>query len=88
MVHPQQMQDRRVQIVDVDAAFNRFVANRIGGSVSHAAFDTTAGQPCGEAAIVVSPTVVVVLLLRRATEFARPDQQRVLQQAALLEVCQ
>ena len=56
VVESEQMQQRRVQIVDVNVVFDRLESEFIRGAVNRAAFDAAAGQPYAEAVrIVVAP---------------------------------
>src|SRR5262249_44164474 len=61
-----------------------------GLAVDHAAFDAAAGHPDGEATRVMVASVVVAgqlsLAVDRAAELAAPDHERVVEQAALLEI--
>ncbi len=45
VVDAQQMQHRRVQVVDLDLVFDGVVAVVVGGAVDGAALDAAAGQP-------------------------------------------
>ena len=60
-------------------------ADGVGGAVSDARFDAAAGEPDG-----VAPGIVVaafaLLAHGHAAEFAAPDHERVVPQAAALEV--
>ena len=64
------------------------VAEVVGFAERHARLDAAAGQPDGEAARMMVAAVVgrreLALAVDRAAEFAAPDDQRVVQQAALL----
>ena len=71
-------------------SFDGVVAELVGLAVRDAAFDAAAGHPHREAAdVVVAPAfglIDVALGHRRAAEFAAPDDERVVEHAALLEV--
>ena len=85
MVETEQVQDRRVEVVDVDFVLNGFVAVIVGQAVGEAALHAAAGHPHGEGfVVVVAP--IVALRVRGAAKFAAPDHQRVLEQPALLEI--
>ena len=58
VVQAQQVQDRRVQIVDVDLVFDGVIAVFVGGAVAHARLHAAAGQPHREAVGVVVAAVV------------------------------
>src|SRR5204863_3624374 len=62
-------------------------AQFVGLAVGHAALDAAADQPYGEAVGVVVPAVAALGAWRPA-ELGAPDDQRVLQEAAQLEVLQ
>ncbi len=90
VVDAQAVQDRGVQVVDVDRVFRDVVAEVVGLAVGDAGLDAAAGQPDREAARMMVAAVVVgrqlALAVDRAAELAAPDDERVVQQAALLEV--
>ena len=64
------------------------VAEVVGLAVDRAALRAAAGHPHGEAARVMVAAVVLVgqaaLRVDRAAEFAAPDDERVVEHAALL----
>src|SRR5256884_5174538 len=86
----QAAQNRGVEVVNVDRIFDDIVAVIVGLAIADAGFDSTAGHPDRVAAAVVVTTVVVLfnlaLTIDRAPEFPAPDYQRVIKQAASLEV--
>src|SRR5439155_23497122 len=49
MIDPHEMQNSRVQIVNVDFVGDGVPAELVGGAISQAAFDAAAGQPHAEA---------------------------------------
>ena len=53
MVEAHQVQDRGVQVVDVDPVLDGLQAELVGRAVDHAALDAAAGQPHREAQAVV-----------------------------------
>ena len=85
---------RRVQVVDVDLVLDGLEAELVGRAVDVAALDAAAGQPHREAVVVVVAAVDLAgvragrrqLDRRRAAELAAPDDQRVVEQPALLQV--
>lgn len=85
MVQAQQMQDRRVQIVEVDLVLDAVVAVFIRLTVGLACLGTSAGEPHRESVRVVVPAVRV-LGRRRAPELSTPDHKRLVKQASRLEV--
>src|SRR5438445_13733188 len=84
------MQNRRLKVVDPHALFDGVIAEVVGRSVRDAGLGTAAGHPDGEGVLVViaaEPLGAVALLVhRRAAKLASPDNQRAVQQAALLEI--
>ena len=59
VIDAQAMEDRGVQVVDVDRVAGDVVAEVVGLAVGDAGLDAAAGQPDGEAAGVVVAAVVV-----------------------------
>ena len=87
VVQPEEVQDGRVQVVDVHLVFRGVVAVVVGGSVAEPALYAAAGHPHGEAfRVVVSP--IAILGSGRAAEFSSPDYKRVVQHAARFQVLQ
>ena len=90
MIDPQQLQHRRVQIVDVDGILDDVVAEVVGAADGDAGAHAAAGEPHREGARMVVAAeelrAVAGLVHRRAAELAAPDDQRVVEQPALLEV--
>src|SRR5690606_24261792 len=85
VVEPEQVQDRRVQVVDRHAVRDHLVAVVVGHAVGHAAGDAAAAQPRGERERVVV-AAVAPLGERRAPELAGPHHQRLVEQTAAGEV--
>ena len=85
VIHAQEMQDRRVQVVDLDLVFDGVITVVVGGAVDRAALDSAAGHPHGEA-IGVVVAAVGPLGHRGAAELAAPDDQGAIEQAAGLQV--
>jgi len=90
VVDPQQMQNRRVEIVDVHGIFDDIVGKVVGAPVRQAPPDTAAGEPHREAPRMVIAAVgtgrQLPLAVHRAAKFPSPDDQRVVEQATLLEI--
>src|SRR5262245_35573167 len=85
------MQDGRLQIVDVDAVFADVEAELVGIAVAGAWADAAAGQEDGERERVMVAAEVrtaggAAFAERTAAELAAPDDQRVVEHAAALEV--
>ena len=57
VVEPKQVQNSRVQIVDMHLLINRGEAEFVRGAVHISTARSTAGQPNGEAVMVVVPPV-------------------------------
>ena len=87
VVEAKQVQQRRMQVVDVHAVLDRLEAEVVRLTVAHAALRAAAGEEHTEAMRVVV-AAVAILAHRRATKLAAPHDQRVIQQAALLQVAQ
>ncbi len=90
VVDAQAAKDGRLQIVHVDGIFGDVVAVIVGFAERHAGLDAAAGHPHGEAAAVVVAAIIgggeTALAIDGAAEFAAPDDQRVVQHAALFQV--
>ena len=65
---------------------DRLVAELVGRAVAEAALHAGAGQPDGEALRVVVAAARALLERRHPAELGHPDDQRVVEQAALLQV--
>ena len=90
VVDAELMQDRRVEVVDVNWIADDVVAEVVGLAVGDPRLDAAAGHPDREAARVMITAVVrggqVSLAIDRASELAAPDDQRVVEQPAPLQV--
>ena len=87
VVEAQQVQDRGVQVVDVDAVLGDVEAELVAFAERDARLDAAAGEPHGEGVgVMVAAVVAAALDHRRAAELAAPDHERVVQQAALLQI--
>ena len=87
VVDAQQMQNRRVEVVNVDGIPDDVVAVRVCLAVRYSALDATAGHPQRKAPrVMITAKAVAQLALAvvRPAELAAPDHQCVLQQASLL----
>ena len=84
-VEAEQVKDRGVEVGDVAAVGDGVVAEVVGRAVGLAALDAAAGEPDGEAVGVVV-AAVLALGAGRPAELAAPDDQGLLEQAALLQV--
>ena len=80
-----------MQIVDVDFVFDDFLAELVGGAIDLATLDAAAGHPCAEGLMMVVAArfaAGAAIVARGAAKFAAPDDERVVQHAALLEVAE
>jgi hypothetical protein len=84
------MEESGVEVVHVNGIADDIVAEFVGFPVDEAFLEATASHPHGEAAgVVIASEVVladVALAVGRATEFAAPDDEGFVEEAALLEV--
>src|SRR5438132_5191530 len=74
VVDAHQMQNGRVQVVDMHAIFDSVPAVVVGVAVGHAALDAATGQPYGEAEGVML-AAVGAFRRGRAAELTAPDDQ-------------
>src|SRR5262249_39054394 len=90
MVDAEAVEDGRLQVVDVDGVADDVVGEVVGFAVDDAGADAAAGHPDRETARMVVAAVVLAreraLAVDGAAELAAPDDQRVLQETALLEI--
>ncbi len=86
VVEAEQVQQRRVQIVDVDAVVRRVETEVVGRAQRDARLDAAAGQPDREGVGVMIASVVAALHHRRAAKLAAPDHQRFVQQAEPFQI--
>ena len=85
VIDPAEVQHRGVEVVEVGDVLDGLHAELVGGAVDRAAPDAAAGQEDGEALRVVVAAVGAGGVGRPA-ELAGPEDQRALEQPALLEV--
>src|SRR5262245_7599525 len=85
-IQPQQMQDRRVQVVHMDLVLRRLMAELVGRAIRKPRPQSAARQPDGEARRVVVAARAVPFGVWRAAELAAPPDNRVFEQAAALQV--
>src|SRR5579872_1441693 len=80
VVQAQQVEDGRVDVPDMHRVLHDVVAEVVGLAVRDARLDARAREPVDEAArVMVAPVVAprqLPLAVRRAAEFAAPDDQR------------
>ena len=91
MVNSEQMQNRGLEIVDVDFVVNGIKADIIGGSVGDTGFNASSSHPSGKGVgvMVTTPCFAVLhvaLEERSTTEFATPDDEGFIEHTALLKI--
>ena len=90
VIDAQAMENGGVHIVYVHRIADDVVAKIVGLAVNDARLDSTAGHPNRKAPRMVVTTVVlasqVPLAVNRSTKLATPDNKRVVQQPAVLEI--
>ena len=74
-----------MQVVDVQPVLHGVQADVVGGADGAAAANASAGDPHGEAVGVVV-AAVPLFAHGRAAEFAPPDDERVVEEAAPLQI--
>jgi hypothetical protein len=87
VIESQQREHGRVEVMDVHPVFRRVVTELIGCAVRKARLDAATGH---EKRVAVGVVVAAVAAFRygRASELARPDDQRIFQESAGFEVFQ
>ena len=88
VVDPEAMQDRRIEVVNVDRVADD-VVTVVVGLADNARPDPATREPHREAAAVMIAAVVVLqaaLSVDGASELAAPDDERLIEQAALGQV--
>ena len=91
VVDAHQVHDGGLEVVDVDLVLHGVEAEFIALAMRDAGFDAATGHPDGESVgmMIAAPLLGVgdvALKEGRSAEFTTPDDERVFQQAALLEV--
>ena len=74
-------------VVYVQFAFDGFVTVFVGGTVAETSFDSAASHP-GRVALCVVVATVTSLSVWCTTEFACPDDQRILEHVAAFQIFQ
>ncbi len=83
VIKPKKVQDRGMQIVDMNWVFDDVEDQFISLTMQVTGFDSASGKPHREAAVVVVAAIVSALYHRRAPKLDTPDYERVFQQATL-----
>ena len=78
MIHAEAMENRRIEIANVDGVFDDVVGVIIRRAVADTPFHSTARDPCAEAApVVISSCADFSLTVNSATKFTAPDDKRI-----------
>ena len=86
-VEAELVQDRSMEVLDVEAVLDGGAAELVGPADARASLDAAAGHPHGEAErVVVAAGSLLEFGGRLAAELAAPDDQRLVEQAAALQV--
>src|SRR6516225_9796733 len=85
MVETKLLQESCVEVRDADRVFDRLVTEIVGRAMDVPGLETAAGQPKAEGIAVVVASFAP-LRHGQPAEFAGPQNQRAIQEAATLEV--
>ena len=90
VVHAKEMEDGGMPVLNANAVAHGTVANVVGFAVDYATLDSATSHPVGEAAgaVVATGFAIVALGHGQAAKFATPEDEDVIEQAALAEVAQ
>ena len=86
VVETKQVKQGGVEVVNVDRVGGDVEAEVVGDAVDMAFFEAAPSEPDAEAAVVVIAPIVAALDHGSAAELAAPDDEGVVEQAALFEV--
>jgi len=87
MIETEEMQDRRMQITNVNTVLDHVEAEVVRSAKSHARSHSSTGKPDGEGVWMMIATIATTALHHgRASEFAAPDDKGVVEQPTLLEI--
>src|SRR5262245_31357971 len=84
VVYAQEIEHRRVQIVDRDHVFNRVISELVRGSMTRSGANPSSGEPHREALDVM--VAAVALSHRSPPELAAPEDEGLVEHAALLQI--
>src|SRR5262245_48447971 len=85
VVESHEVQDRGMQIVNVDSVFDGRETEFVGRAVADPALHASTGHPDRETVMVVI-AAFLSFGCRRAAELATPDDERFVEQSALFEI--
>ena len=90
VIDPQAMQNGGIEVMDMDRVLLHVVAEVVRLAVRDARFDAAARHPLGVTSRMMVAAVVCLgeatLAIYRAAKFAAPNDNRVVQHAALLQI--
>src|SRR5690242_20638091 len=90
VIDAQAVQQRGVEIVNVDTVADDVIAIIVRLAMAHARLRSPAGNPQAEATPVMVAAIIVLgqrpLAVHGAAELASPNHQRLVEQAALLKI--
>ena len=86
VIETQQMQQRRIQVMDMHWVGYDIESKVIRLAVNISSFESAPSKPHAEAAIVMIASIISSLNHRRSTELATPNDQRVIKKPTLLQV--
>jgi len=81
VIHPEQMQHRRVHVVHLQFVFHCVITELIGRAVGDARLGPAASHP-NRVAVRIVVAAVAALRERRAAKLAGPDDERLIQHPA------
>ena len=87
VVEAHEVEHRGVHVVDVDLVFNAVISEVVGHTMRNAALYAASGHPHREAVASVL-AAVAELSVRGASELTAPQNQRVVEQPARLQIAQ
>lgn len=86
MIETEQVQDRCVEIMDLNWIFNRVETEFVRCSMNIPMLEASASHPDTEGSIVVISSVTTSLHHRRSSELAPPDDQSIFEEAESLKI--
>src|SRR4051812_36155250 len=86
VIEPEEMENRGLPLVDVDRIVDGVEAEVIARAEGEPRLDAATGEPHGERLRMMVAAIIAALRHGSAAELTTPDDERVLQHAALFEV--